>query len=324
MINNYIPTLKYGPEDKIAPIPPQEAAVQTVTAEPWLKVEQTCFSDLEGTNFDREGYFWFVEAGALASKLHRVNVETKEDVVIYEDPEKRAMSAVKPHKNGRIYIPSVGPVFEKGYVFSCNPDGTDYRIELEGHVVDDMCFDSNGGYYYTHMYGSVSDPVGGVYYVSPDGRTVTPLLDKLCSPNGVALSKDEKTIWITESSAMRLLRVSLDPEGGPTDIVPFGVHIPYYFTGGGVCDSCEIDDDDNLYVSMYDQGRVLVFNKAGWLIGQIILPGRENGDHLGTTHTAIRPGTNEIFICTNDAKNGAWIFRAGAFAKASLSSYQFR
>ena len=60
MINNYIPTLKYGPEDKIAPIPPQEAAVQTVTAEPWLKVEQTCFSDLEGTNFDREGYFWFV------------------------------------------------------------------------------------------------------------------------------------------------------------------------------------------------------------------------------------------------------------------------
>ena len=324
MMNGYIPTLRYGAMDKSAPIPVSEAAIQTVVAEPWLKVEQTCFSDLEGTNFDREGNFWFVEAGAPASKLHKVNMATKEDVVVYEDPEKRAMSAVKPHKNGRLFIPSVGPTFETGYVFSCNPDGSDYRIELKGHVVDDMCFDSKGGYYYTHMNGNVSNPCGGVYYVSPDGKTVMPLLDRLCGPNGIALSKDERTVWIAESNAMRLLRVSLAPNGGPTDIAPFGVQVPYYFTGGGVCDSCEIDDDDNLYVSMYNQGRVLVFNPAGWLIGQILLAGRENGDHLGTTHCTIRPGTNEIYICTNDAKNGAWIFRAGAFAKASLSSYQFR
>ena len=145
MINNDTPTFKYGPEDKIAPIPAHEAAVQTIIAEPWLKVEQTCFSDLEGTNFDREGNLWFVEAGAPASKLHKVNVDTKEDTVVFEDPQKRAMSAVKPHKNGRIFVPSVGPDFEKGYVFSCNPDGTDYRTELEGPVVDDMCFDSTGG-----------------------------------------------------------------------------------------------------------------------------------------------------------------------------------
>ena len=165
MSNN---VLTYGPEDKIAPIPANEAAVQTVVAEPWLKVEQTCFSDLEGTNFDRDGYLWFVEAGGPASKLHKVNCDTKEDVVVFEDPEKRAMSSVKPHKNGRIFIPSVGPVFETGYVFSCNPDGTDYKVELEGPIVDDMCFDSKGGYYYTHMHGNVSDPDGGVYYVAPD------------------------------------------------------------------------------------------------------------------------------------------------------------
>lgn len=326
MINNFIPTLKYGVEDQIAPIAPAEKGVQTIYAEPWLKVEQTCFSDLEGTNFDREGNLWFVEAGGPASKLHKVNCDTKDDVVVYEDPEKRAMSAVKPHKNGRIWIPSVGPTFKEGYIFSCNPDGTDYRIELQGPVVDDMCFDSKGGYYYNDFTGNVSEPNGAVYYVAPDG-TQTTLLDGLCGPNGLALSKDEKTVWITESNAMRLTRVSLDPEGGPTDIAPliapFGVHVCYYFSGGGVCDSCEIDDDDNLYVSMYEQGRVMVFNKAGWLIGQILMPGRENGDHLGTTHTAIRPGTNELYICTNDSRNGAWIFKCGAFAKASLASYQY-
>ena len=67
-----------------------------------------------------------------------------------------------------------------------------------------------------------------------------------------------------------------------------------------------------------------MFNKNGWLIGQILLKGRETGDNLGVTHTAIRPGTNELYICTNDAKNGAWIFKTTAFAKASMSSYQFR
>lgn len=325
MLNDYTPKLTYRAEDKFAPIPPQEAGLQTIYAEPWLKVEQTCFSDLEGTYFDKAGHLYFTEAGPEASKLHRVDIDKKEDVIVYEDKERRAMSAAKVHKDGRIFIPSVGPTFEHGYVFSVNPDGTDHKIIIEGHVIDDMQFDANGGFYYTHMLGDISDPIGGVYYVSPDFKTVTPLLDKLACPNGVAISKDGKVIWITESCTNRLIRVTLAPNGGPTDIAPFGVNVPYRFTGSGVCDSCEIDDDDNLYVSMYSQGRVMVFNKTGWPIGQILLAGREEGFHLGTTHSAIRPGTDEIYICTNDAEKGAWIFRARAFANADVTSgYQFR
>ena len=38
-----------------------------------------------------------------------------------------------------------------------------------------------------------------------------------------------------------------------------------------------IDSDDNLYVAMYGQGRVLVFNKRGYPIGQILMPGRDEG-----------------------------------------------
>jgi lactonase len=33
------------------------------------------------------------------------------------------------------------------------------------------------------------------------------------------------------------------------------------------------DADGNLYVAIYGQGRVLVFNKNGLPIGQILLPG---------------------------------------------------
>ena len=49
-------------------------------------------------------------------------------------------------------------------------------------------------------------------------------------------------------------------------------------------DSVCIDSDDNLYVAMYGQGRVLVFNKRGYPIGQILMPGRDEGKMLRSTH----------------------------------------
>lgn len=307
----FIPTLKYRADSKFAPIPPWEADLQTVVAEPWLQVGTDPLI-LEGVTFDAEGNMWFIED--TTSRAHKVNMETKEDTIVYVDPEKRSMSSCKHHANGKVYIPSVGTDFEHGYVFTMNPDGTDYQVLLEGHVFDDLTFDSKGGFYYTHFYGSVPEPKGGVYYVAPDGKTVTPLLEGLAGPNGVALSKDEKVVWITESNAMALTRVELTGNG-PTDIAPFGVKQVYHFTGGGCADSCEIDADDNLYVAMYNQGRVLVFNAAGYPIGQVLIPGRENGNLLRSTHPFVRPGTNELYICTHDDENGAWIFRAGAFAK---------
>lgn len=322
-MNDY-ESLSYGPESRIAPIPPAEKGLPTVIAKPWLKIDQLCPGDLEGLNFDKYGNLMFVEASGPASRLHRVNCDTKEDTIVYADPLKRAMSAVRPDNKGRLWIPSVGPNFDHGYIFSCNPDGSDYTLELEGPVVNDMVFDSKGGYYFTDFTGNISEQTGSVIYVTPDHKQHITLLGHLASPNGLTLSSDEHTVWITESNAMRLLRITLDPNGGPTSITPFGMRVVYNFMGGGVCDSCEIDADDNLYVSMYEQGRVLVFNRLGWPIGQVLLAGRERGEFLLSTHSAIRPGTNELYICTNDPVYGAWIFKAGAFANACTTGLQFQ
>src|SRR4051812_21312303 len=72
------------------------------------------------------------------------------------------------------------------------------------------------------------------------------------------------------------------------------------------------DSDGNLYVAMYGQGRVLVFNKSGIPIGQVLLPGRDEGHNLQSTSMAIRPETNNPYIVTNDGNGGqiATIFHA--------------
>ena len=50
-----------------------------------------------------------------------------------------------------------------------------------------------------------------------------------------------------------------------------------------------MDSDGNVYVAMYGQGRILVFNRNGIPIGQVLLPGRENGHKLESTSMALSP-----------------------------------
>lgn len=315
-----IPTLEYKSDSRFVPIPPQEQALQTVIAQPWHKVDSD--TDLEGMIFDKDDNLYFVEAAY--SRLHKMNMKTGEDKVIYEDPENRSMSAVKIHKDGRIFLPSVGPTFDHGYVFVYDPKDGSYDVILEGHVVDDIVFDSKGGFYYTHFSGNLDTPEGGVYYVEPDLKTVHPFLPHLAAPNGVALSKNERVVWISETCANRLLRVGLTPDGGPLDVAHFGVGCPYYFTGHSGPDSIYVDNDDNAYVAIYGSGRVMVFNPNGNPIGQVLMQGREYGHFTCTTHPTIRPGTRELYICTNDAEHGAYIFRAGAFATANENAFHLR
>jgi sugar lactone lactonase YvrE len=55
-----------------------------------------------------------------------------------------------------------------------------------------------GGFYFTDFRGTSTDPKGGVYYVSPDMKTITPVLPNLAQANGIALSPDGKCLWTTE------------------------------------------------------------------------------------------------------------------------------
>ena len=56
-------------------------------------------------------------------------------------------------------------------------------------------------FYFTDFRGSTPDPIGGVYHVAPDFRTITPILRHLAIANGVCLSPDGKVLWATELSA---------------------------------------------------------------------------------------------------------------------------
>ena len=79
-----------------------------------------------------------------------------------------------------------------------------------------------------------------------------------------------------------------------------------------------MDRTYSLYVAIYGQGRILAFNRNGIPLGQVLLPGRDQGHILQSTSMAIRPGTNDLYVVTSDGSGGrgAMAFHARVLGKA--------
>ena len=302
-------------------VPAAEQNLPVQMAEPWFKVSDQSLQ-LEGLCFDRHGDLYFLEVfGGTIFKLVLPEMRLLEITSLPgENP-----AAIKIHRDGRLFVVCLGDFEKNGSVIAMGPNGENQEVIVgkeHGFVIDDMVFDQEGGFYFTDLKGTAPRPTGSVFYVSPDYQTITCVMDHLASPNGLALTPDQKALWVTEMSSNRLHFWKLAADR--VTVPAFGGSIPYHFTGLSGPDSCCIDRAGNLYVAMYMQARMLVFNTMGYPVGQILLPGRHEGKMEHSTHPMVRPETSELIICANDGAGagGSWLYKAEALAPA-YRSFQF-
>ena len=158
--------------------------------------------------------------------------------------------------------------------------------------------------------------------MEPDLKTIHPFIPSgMTATNGIALDPDGKHLWVTEYGRGVLHHIALKDK---YTIQPAESYIVYHFTGLEGPDSVCIDRDGNLYVALCGQARFLVFNRNGFPIGQILIPGREEGRMRKSTHLAIRPGTSMAYMCASDPeKNQCAVYRVKVFA-GCYKSYQFQ
>jgi len=296
------------------PLPMAEADLPSVEAQEYFKVSEQGLQ-LECPTFDAQGDLIFCEV--FGGTVFRLTRDKQLSSVLPDANLRPAGLAV--NKSGRIYMAELGDFVSRGSVVSMAADGTDVQPVVSrdaGFLPDDLVFDKEGGFYFTDFKGGSSTPIGGVYYVGPSGGEPVLVVPNLKIANGIGLSPDGKTLWVTELAGGLLHKVSLS---NPTTIAPFGSSVVYSFVGGGP-DSLRIDADGNVYVAIYGQGRIMVFDPAGFPIGQYLLPGRDQGHNLRSTSMVIRPGTDELLIFTNDwdKGQGSTIFVARALAQAAL------
>lgn len=134
---------------------------------------------------------------------------------------------------------------------------------------NDLTFRSDGTLYFTDPGWQAPDPEPQAerraYRVTPDG-TVDVIPDPPSRPNGVLLTRDERTLFVTGTDGMR--RYELDAEGaiaaGPMNVDA---------VSGGL-DGLGLDCAGNLYVT--GGGVVTVLDPAFAPIGTLAAPGATN------------------------------------------------
>ncbi|MDM0026592.1 SMP-30/gluconolactonase/LRE family protein [Variovorax saccharolyticus] len=117
--------------------------------------------------------------------------------------------------------------------------------------VNDLVFDRAGNLYFTDQgQTGLHDPTGRLYRLTRDGR-LDLLLDNIPSPNGVALSPDEKVLYLAVTRGNCVWRVPLLADGSVAKVSQF-------FTSYGP------SGPDGLAVDA--QGRVIVANPGLGLV----------------------------------------------------------
>lgn len=139
------------------------------------------------------------------------------------------------------------------------------------HGPNDIVFDSRGGFWFTDFGKKFDDRInlGFLYYATIDGRAIKRAAKHLLTPNGVGLSPDEKTVYVSETETARLWRypvtgvgeVSLEPWPAPN-----GGLLVHGLPGYSRFDSLAVEACGNICVATLVNGGISVFSPGGELL----------------------------------------------------------
>ena len=142
---------------------------------------------------------------------------------------------------------------------------------------NDLCFDRSGNLYFTDppygLEGKNDDPkkeldFNGVYLLRKGGELVL-LTKEFTFPNGVALSPDQKTLYVAQSDPKAPIIKALDvkPDGTVDNsrVLFDASHLAQ--SGKGLPDGLKVDNDGNIWST--GPGGVLIISKDGKHLGTI-------------------------------------------------------
>jgi gluconolactonase len=198
-------------------------------------------SFLEGPVFDEEGNLYVTDVPW--GRIFRIDPAGKWTTVAEYDGEPNGMKfqdnttlVITDYRKGLIQLNVATGAFEPLLA---------RRNSESFKGVNDLVFDASGNIYFTDQGQSgLHDPTGRLYRLSPAGK-LDLLIGNIPSPNGVALSPDEKVLYVGVTRGNCVWRVPLQADGSVSKVSQF-------FTSYGP------SGPDGLAVDA--QGRVLVAN----------------------------------------------------------------
>jgi gluconolactonase len=141
---------------------------------------------------------------------------------------------------------------------------------------NDIVFDDQGGFWFTDngkRYAR-SEDVGSVYYARCDGSHIVERVYPKSHPNGIALSPDQKTLYVAETMSGRVWRYPVTVPG-ECDVPP-GLLNPsallYGAPGFDLYDSMAVEAGGNICVATLGRGGITVLSPDGAVVEHVPLP----------------------------------------------------
>ena len=219
----------------------------------------------EGPSFDRDGRLYV----CVRRDGYVVRVDTSGWITRFLTTGHQP-NGTRLHRDGRLFVAEI----KLKQILEVQPDGR-YRVFVDrcGDTPfggpNDLVFDRTGVLYFTDPGGSsAANPIGAVYRAWPD-RRVERIAHGLAYPNGIALSADERTLFVAETQTSRVVRIELRPDGA--------VGAPELFAtlpGGPGPDGMAFDVDGNLYVANHGGGTIDVLDRVGTLTARLSAGGK--------------------------------------------------
>jgi gluconolactonase len=142
---------------------------------------------------------------------------------------------------------------------------------------NDLVFDAHGGFYFTD-YGKTRHrdrDIGSIYYALPDGSKIVELVHPIANPNGIGLSPDGHTLYVSETETTRLWAYPVVAPG-VLELAPFpspnGGRLVYGAPGYQRFDSLAVQANGDICVATLITGCITVISPGGELVREVTLP----------------------------------------------------
>jgi gluconolactonase len=164
--------------------------------------------------------------------------------------------------------------------------------------INDIVVAANGGAYATVFgpyAGLPTAVVGKILYLAPDGRQWVQVADGLNYANGIGISPDQRTLYVSETVGNCILKFTIDADGTLSHKSNFALlnllvknKVSSWWLGP---DSMKIDSQGNLYVAQWFGGKILKLSPDGKLRHVFDIAAGN-----GTTNVAFGDGEKELYV----------------------------
>jgi gluconolactonase len=186
-------------------------------------------------------------------------------------------------RQGRLFVTQV-PFGSGGIAIIYPPSAKKTLVsQYEGKPfgrANDLTATSKGGVYFTDSANAAPMPPGGVplpaalYFLPPNATKPIQLLTDVAFPNGLVLSRDEKTLYLNNTNGEYLIAFDAQPDGSLTNRRNFAKYDRVTPNAQGVpisgADGLTLDSEGRLYAACATG--VQVFSPQGQYLGTIPMP----------------------------------------------------